>query len=180
MMSGKIDDDCSSVDSTSTFLIGDMQDFNKGKREVRPKNDNLTYHPTHHWWEPPLSAWFPEANREILYLLWIYNALVVVLARFTNLCGSPADVDDAEFCSEDFMLHEDMELRGFSLGLFLLLSFRANQGYDRFWEGRKMWGRYVHKSLSCLSVWARISPLATRFLTHYHHHHPQKQKKHLY
>lgn len=30
---------------------------------------------------------------------------------------------------------------GFAVGMFLLLAFRANQAYDRFWEGRKMWGR---------------------------------------
>ena len=131
----------SSSETKSSSVIGGMNNFKQGKEEVRPSNHNVTYDPTHRWWEPPLGAWFPETNREILYLLWLYNAAVVLLARFTNLCGSPADVDDAQFCSEDFMLHEDMDLRGFSLGLFLLLSFRANQAYDRFWEGRKVWGR---------------------------------------
>mmetsp|Transcript_23277 Transcript_23277/g.48373 ORF Transcript_23277/g.48373 Transcript_23277/m.48373 type:complete len:114 (+) Transcript_23277:105-446(+) len=39
------------------------------------------------------------------------------------------------------MLLEDKVLTGFAVGMFLLLAFRANQAYDRFWEGRKNWGR---------------------------------------
>ena len=127
-------------DISSLSLIGSVETFQAGAKEVRPPNRNVTYDPSHKWWEPPLRTWFPEHHREILYTIWLYNVVIVSLTRFTNLCGSPKNVQGAQFCSEDFMLHEDMDLRGFSFGLFLLLSFRANQAYNRFWEGRKAWG----------------------------------------
>ena len=121
-------------------LIGGKDTFAQGRKEIRPPNRNLTYLPTHRWWEPPLGAWFPEVHREILYAVWIYNTTIVILIRFTNLCGKPSDVTGARFCSDDFMLHEDMDIAALSFGLFLLLSFRANQSYNRFWEARKAWG----------------------------------------
>lgn len=127
--------------SPSSSLIGDVRTFQLGIQEIRRPNRILQYDPTHRWWEPPISAWIPELHREIIITIWIYNFAIVILARFTSLCGSPQDVVGARFCSEDFMLHEDMDLRGLSFGLFLLLSFRANQSYNRFWEGRKAWGR---------------------------------------
>lgn len=124
-------------------VVGTMQTFHIGDMEVRAERRQLNYEPTHHWWKPPLAAWVPEYNREILLVLFMYNALVPILAKFTAFCGEKSD-DDVEihtFCSDDFILLEDNALTGFAVGLFLLLAFRANQAYDRFWEGRKNWGR---------------------------------------
>jgi putative membrane protein len=42
------------------------------------------------------------------------------------------------------------------LPLAIFLGFRNNAAYDRYWEGRKLWGELVHKSRSfsrqCLSL----------------------------
>ena len=121
--------------SFQSAVIGTMQTFHLGKDEVREKRRQVIYEPTDHWWEPPLSSWLPEYNREILLILFIYNALVPILAKYTNLCGKPDD-DDAgnhTFCSDDFILLEDKALTGFAVGMFLLLAFRSRQAYDRWW-----------------------------------------------
>lgn len=51
--------------------------------------------------------------------------------------------------SLDQMFHKDLtplpfSLIGVALGIFL--GFRNNTAYDRFWEGRKLWGRMVNTS----------------------------------
>eukprot|EP00527_Entomoneis_sp_CCMP2396_P006037 CAMPEP_0198142494 /NCGR_PEP_ID=MMETSP1443-20131203/5268_1 /TAXON_ID=186043 /ORGANISM="Entomoneis sp., Strain CCMP2396" /LENGTH=418 /DNA_ID=CAMNT_0043805513 /DNA_START=21 /DNA_END=1277 /DNA_ORIENTATION=- len=127
----------------SNAIVGTLQTFRHGSKEVRRDKCHITYGPTHQWWQPPLSAWIPEHNREILLILFIYITGVTALARFTKICGenSEEDVENNKFCSDDFILLQDKALNGFAVGLFLLLAFRANQAYDRFWEGRKSWGR---------------------------------------
>jgi len=50
-----------------------------------------------------------------------------------------------------FQFHEDLTLVPFSLigvALGIFLGFRNNTSYDRFWEGRKLWGRMVNVSRS--------------------------------
>lgn len=127
-----------------TGLVGNPQTFLKTADERREKGRQMTYEPTHHWWEPPLRAWVPETNREILLLLFAYNALVVLMAKFTAFCGTPDPqkvINEHVFCDDEWILLEDKALVGFAVGMFLLLAFRANQAYDRWWEGRKVWGR---------------------------------------
>jgi putative membrane protein len=67
---------------------------------------------------------------------------MTALARFTAFCGR-SESDDVYFmiCSDDYMLNEDHVISGLGVGLFLLLAFRANNSYERFWEGRRAWGR---------------------------------------
>lgn len=124
-------------------MIGTKNTFKLGDKEVRKCRRQLVFPPTARWWEPPLSSWLPEYNREILLLLFLYNCSIPFLAYFTNFCGNASDndVENHMFCSDDFVLLEDKVLTGFAVGLFLLLAFRANQAYDRFWEGRRSWGR---------------------------------------
>jgi putative membrane protein len=47
------------------------------------------------------------------------------------------------------LLHTDLTVTPFSLiglALGIFLGFRNNTSYDRFWEGRKLWGRVVNAS----------------------------------
>jgi len=37
-----------------------------------------------------------------------------------------------------------LSIVGAAIGIFA--SFRANQSYDRWWEGRKLWGRMINSS----------------------------------
>jgi putative membrane protein len=52
------------------------------------------------------------------------------------------------------------------LPLAIFLGFRNNAAYDRYWEGRKLWGELVHKSRSlsrqCQSLIACAEPAAAR------------------
>lgn len=44
-------------------------------------------------------------------------------------------------------------------GIGIFVSFRANQAYDRWWEGRKLWGRMINSSRHwCSQVLAYLGP----------------------
>ena len=124
--------------SVRDAIVGTRQTFRLGKDEVREKRHQVTYEPTHRWWEPSLSSWLPEYNREISLLLFLYNAAIPILAEFTSFCGEHTEKDVAihSFCSDDYLLLEDKVLSGFAVGMFLLLAFRSRQAYDRWWYVR--------------------------------------------
>jgi putative membrane protein len=65
------------------------------------------------------------AGRVLLFVAW--SAVVVALHVFVRPVGVPSTVHT---------------LIGIALGL--LLVFRTNASYDRFWEGRKAWGGIVN------------------------------------
>lgn len=62
-------------------------------------------------------------------------ALAVTAAREEGILGPEVDLTPTPF-----------SLIGLALGIFL--GFRNNTAYDRFWEGRKLWGRVVNTSRS--------------------------------
>jgi ion channel-forming bestrophin family protein len=53
---------------------------------------------------------------------------------------------DAQFHIEFPISLPEMSLLGMALGIFL--GFRNSAAYDRFWEGRKLWGRLINVSRS--------------------------------
>ena len=65
--------------------------------------------------------------RVMLFVAW--SAVVVVFDRYVRPVGVPSTVHT---------------LIGVALGL--LLVFRTNVSYERFWEGRRMWGGIVNES----------------------------------
>jgi putative membrane protein len=80
--------------------------------------------------------------RQIIYrvlLLVIWSAGVVAFDKY---------VRDVEY---EATVHS---LIGFSLGL--LLVFRTNASYERFWEGRKLWGSMVNESRNLARVSASL------------------------
>src|SRR5882724_10694694 len=67
-------------------------------------------------------------GRVLLCVVW--SALVVAFSEFVSPeIGIPSTVHS---------------LVGTALGL--LLVFRTNASYDRFWEGRRMWGSIINES----------------------------------
>jgi len=111
--------------------------------ELREERKFIPYDPTHKWWEPPLRAWIPNPNREVLLILFVWNVIVVVAMRFVPICGdAPDEYKHSKFCDEEvWILANDAMISTLGIGLFMLLAFRANQSYNRFWEGRIHWGR---------------------------------------
>lgn len=129
---------------TTKPQVGNPDTFLKSMNEEREPRRHIRYDPTDSWFSPPILSWIPETNRGVLCFVLLYNIAVVLIARFTAFCGTPKDYAHAEsyrFCDEKWILLEDKALTGFSVGMFLLLAFRANQSYDRWWEGRRVWGR---------------------------------------
>jgi putative membrane protein len=82
-----------------------------------------------------------------------------VLGRVAILCGITAAIYVAEF---SFTLRPLNPLGHTLMGvvLGLLLVFRTNSSYDRFWEGRKLWGGLVNASRNLVRGAAAYTPSA--------------------
>ena len=109
---------------------------------------HVTYSPNSPWWEPPLSAWVPGNNSEVLFFYIIVIITMVLAARFTPFCGIPPEGPN-NFCSPGGWIFEnDHILKFVSAGMFFMVAFRANQSYAKWWEGRCMWGLIWKVSVS--------------------------------
>lgn len=91
-----------------------------------------------------------------MMLVGVYAAVVATLEIFVLpllLPGSSADANSAFYKSmkESTVVHS---ILGFVLSL--LLVFRTNTAYDRWWEGRKLWGVLVN---NCRNLAIKIDTL---------------------
>uniref|UniRef100_A0A7S0XQN2 Bestrophin homolog n=1 Tax=Pseudo-nitzschia delicatissima TaxID=44447 RepID=A0A7S0XQN2_9STRA len=121
-------------------LVGKPSDHAKVRHDRRDKHRIVAYEPTQRWWKPPLRAWLHELNHEIWLLLVLWNISVALLARYTSFCGG-SNGNTLSLCDEEWVMNDDIVFNALGVGMFLLLAFRAHEGYDRFWDGRKAWGR---------------------------------------
>ena len=89
--------------------------------------------------------------------------------------GPPIPIPGTAY-SLHYQFHDDLtplpfSLVGVALGIFL--GFRNNTSYDRFWEGRKLWGRMVNASRyftrQILSLIGPMTAAEARRLTDGHH-----------
>jgi len=55
---------------------------------------------------------------------------------------------------------------GAAIGIFV--AFRSNQAYDRWWEGRKLWGRLINTSRHIASQFSAYLPGQRELLVHRH------------
>lgn len=124
-----------------SLIVGSPSEHAKVRHDRRDKDRIVTYEPTHRWWTPPLRAWLYELNHEILLLLVFWNVMIALLARYTYFCGHPDGGDGLSLCDEEWVMGDDVVYNSLGVGMFLLLAFRAHEAYDRFWDGRKAWGR---------------------------------------
>jgi putative membrane protein len=88
-----------------------------------------------------LSVIFHAYSRSVMRTLT--PALVFMAIYTAILCYVPLDI--MRFHESDFKTTISMHsLLGIVLGLFLV--FRTNTAYDRWWEGRKLWGSMVNNT----------------------------------
>lgn len=88
-----------------------------------------------------LSLIFHTYSRRVMMTLW--PAMAFMLVYTSLLCY--LFIDYFKFHEADFQPTMAMHsLLGIVLGLFLV--FRTNTAYDRWWEGRKLWGAMVNSS----------------------------------
>ena len=73
-----------------------------------------------------------------LKVIWKRVAVTTLLALVVTLLQDTYKVFDYSLTPLPFSL--------IGLALSIYLGFRNNTGYDRFWEGRKLWGRMVNVS----------------------------------
>ena len=97
----------------------------------------IDYDPHH--WSSHLFDIRGSMVREIcgrLVLLTVWSAFAVYLCAWFALPGTP-----------DFTLYLSPVIHQIvGAALSLLLVFRTNSSYDRFWEGRKLWGGMVNET----------------------------------
>ena len=79
----------------------------------------------------------------------LFTVAVSAVITFIDL-GPPVPIPGTDWVLH-YQFHDDLtplpfSLIGVALGIFL--GFRNNTSYDRFWEGRKLWGRMVNTSRS--------------------------------
>ena len=74
---------------------------------------------------------------------WIRLSLTTLLAVVVTLLWDQYELEQFSLSTTPFSL--------ISVALGIFLGFRNNASYDRFWEGRKLWGRMVNVS----RTWAR-------------------------
>lgn len=94
-------------------------------------------------------------GRVVLCVVW--SAVVYLFHIWMRDHGSPLRIPETAHA-----------LMGGILGL--LLVFRTNTSYDRFWEGRRLWGAIVNQSRNLVrssSVWLAADPVATQQIRDY-------------
>ena len=98
------------------------------------------------WSSVPISAWVPNINWLVFSLVLAIQsgATVAIFCTRVEATGSPPASCEG-FCGS--WIHLDEKAHSHSgFALFLLIAFRANSSYDRFWEGRKLWGLLVNRT----------------------------------
>jgi putative membrane protein len=101
-----------------------------------------------------LSIIFHSYSRQVMRTL--LPATVFMVIYTTGVCY--VMIDYFELHLADFQLTTGMHsLLGIVLGLFLV--FRTNTAYDRWWEGRRLWGGLVNSTRNlALKLNAYVSP----------------------
>jgi len=133
-------------------IIGTLRDEDPYKDHPPRTRPYGAYNPRN-WLSVPMSAWIPDLNWTLFGAVIFANAAVTTAIHIFSrddeecslygLCGSGLTLD-----------HSSHSTLG--LALFLLLTFRVRSSYDKFWEGRKLWGLTVsHFNVSC-SLSARL------------------------
>ncbi len=90
-------------------------------------------------------------DKELLFWVEVFgfrgSAMSLILLRVLVFGAFAAGVTALDHASPSFSLHVGVgphEMAGAALGLLLVL--RTNAGYERWWEGRKVWGGIVNQT----------------------------------
>jgi putative membrane protein len=103
-------------------ILGRSEDANNEKKP-RASSCKLLFYSMYYYWDASV---IPEIFLSTLFFC-IYTVLVILLDKhLTENHGLPMRIPDSLFQS-------------ITIVLGLLLVFRTNTAYDRFWEGRKLW-----------------------------------------
>jgi putative membrane protein len=105
----------------------------------------INYNPKH-W----LSFIFSFHKSDTARMMWkelIYISLLSILIAYTEITFFP---------KADYLKHLTIVYSLLGFVISLLLVFRTNTAYDRWWEGRKSWGSIVNH---CRSLSSKLSAL---------------------
>jgi ion channel-forming bestrophin family protein len=98
----------------------------------------MTYYNTKNWIEPILKFHKADTFRKLAATILFISALTALVSW---LEVSYFKLSDTSHVKNITQMHQ---LLGFAISM--LLVFRTNSAYDRWWEGRKLWGSLVNNS----------------------------------
>ena len=122
-------------------IIGSLQDEDPYWDQPPVVRPGLVYNPPK-WSSVPLSVWLPDFNWTLCIAVLAANGAVTTAIHFFS------DADAVDECSHYGLCGSGLTLDSsahstLGLALFLLLSFRVGSSYEKYWEGRKLWGLSV-------------------------------------
>lgn len=98
----------------------------------------MTYYNTKNWIQPIIQFHKADTFRKLAATIFFISALTALVAW---LEVSYFKLSDTSHVKNITQMHQ---LLGFAISM--LLVFRTNSAYDRWWEGRKLWGSLVNNS----------------------------------
>lgn len=91
-----------------------------------------------------IAVLFPARNRSFVFARVVFLWQWKFTAFF--ILASLAVTASVKFLGLSFLELPTLPLAVVGAALGIFVSFRTNQAYDRWWEGRKLWGRMINES----------------------------------
>ena len=113
--------------------------------ETEPEYRKQVYVPKA-WSSVPISAWVPSMNWIVFCLMLAIQTGATVAIFFTRVEAMEGSTASCQGFCDSWIRLDDKAHTHSGFALFLLLAFRANSSYDRFWAGRKLWGQTINRT----------------------------------
>ena len=113
--------------------------------ETEPEYRKQVYVPKA-WSSVPISIWVPSMNWIVFCLMLAIQTGATVAIFFTRVEAMEGSTASCQGFCDSWIRLDDKAHTHSGFALFLLLAFRANSSYDRFWAGRKLWGQTINRT----------------------------------
>ena len=123
-------------------IIGKCDEHDPWQHEPELK-PQVGYNPKD-WLSIPVKLWVSNINWTIFLVVVAVQSLLTWAVFHTS-----NKEENGESCHGfcDSTLRLDNKAHSYTgMALFLLIAFRANSSYDRFWDGRKQWGFTINRT----------------------------------
>jgi len=147
MPTGRKDTKGHSSEEETYNIIGKCLDSDPWENEPEYK-EQVAYIPKA-WSSVPTSVWVPNINWIVFVCVALMQALMTLAVYYTSDSAPGREGEEEDSCQGFCGSWLELDPKAHThtgLALFLLLSFRANSSYDRFWEGRKLWGLTINRT----------------------------------
>jgi putative membrane protein len=123
-------------------IIGKCEEHDPWQHEPELK-PQVAYNPKD-WLSIPVKLWVSNINWTVFFVVVAVQSVLTWAVFHTSNKEENGEACHG-FC--DSALRLDNKAHSYTgLALFLLIAFRANSSYDRFWDGRKQWGFTINRT----------------------------------